>query len=40
METQGEVILISDTDFSTPIEEIEKLQAYIRKMFTIFTIGS
>ena len=39
MEAQVEVILISDTDFSTPIEEIEKLQAYIRKCYDI-TIGS
>ncbi|HIA31935.1 MAG TPA: glycosyltransferase family 2 protein [Nitrospinaceae bacterium] len=39
MEAQGEVILISDADFSTPIEEIEKLQAFIRKGYDI-TIGS
>ena len=39
MEVQGEVILFSNTDFSTPIEEIEKLQAYIRKCYDI-TIGS
>ena len=39
MEAQGEVILISDADFSTPIEELEKLQACVRKGYDI-AIGS
>ena len=39
VEAKGEVILISDADFSTPIEEIEKLQTGIRKGYDI-AIGS
>ncbi|KMP10611.1 hypothetical protein UR09_05750 [Candidatus Nitromaritima sp. SCGC AAA799-A02] len=39
LEAQGELILISDADFSAPIEEIEKLQASIRNGCDI-VIGS
>jgi dolichyl-phosphate beta-glucosyltransferase len=39
LRAQGEIILTSDTDFSTPIEEIEKLLPYFAKGYSI-VVGS
>lgn len=35
----GELILITDADFSTPVEEVEKLHAYIKEGYDI-AVGS